>query len=76
VLVEDFRIDSSHSNAYTVWKAMGSPQKPAEEQVVELKRAGQLELMGSPKWVDVKDGSLVMAMEMEGESISLLRLGW
>ncbi len=27
-LVEHYRIDETHSNAYTVWKQMGSPQQP------------------------------------------------
>ena len=27
-LVEHFRIDSAHSNAFTTWKEMGSPQSP------------------------------------------------
>ena len=28
VLVRHYRIDRDHSNAYTIWKAMGSPQSP------------------------------------------------
>ncbi len=28
VLLEQYRIDETHSNAYTVWKAMGSPARP------------------------------------------------
>ena len=43
VLLEHFRIDDTHSNAYTVWMAMGSPQEPTPEQYAQLKAAGQLQ---------------------------------
>ncbi len=43
-LLEHFRIDSSHSNAFTAWKEMGSPQSPTAEQYEQLQRAGQLQL--------------------------------
>ena len=32
VLVRHYRIDQDHSNAYTVWKNIGSPQQPSAEQ--------------------------------------------
>ena len=32
-LLEHFRIDSSHSNAFTAWKEMGSPQSPTESSI-------------------------------------------
>ena len=44
VLVRHYRIDQDHSNAYTVWKQMGSPQKPKHEQYRTLEAAGQLQL--------------------------------
>ena len=36
---------------------MGSPQNPTHEQIATLEKAGQLEMMHSPKWVKVKDGT-------------------
>jgi xylan 1,4-beta-xylosidase len=76
VLVEKFLIDATHSNAYTAWKAMGSPAKPSPEQTLELQRVGQLEMVGSPEWVSSKDGVVTLPMEMQGESVALLRLSW
>jgi xylan 1,4-beta-xylosidase len=32
VLVEHYRIDDDHSNAYTAWQQMRSPQKPTAEK--------------------------------------------
>jgi len=41
------RIDRDHSNAYEVWKKMGSPQKPTPQQYAELEKAGQLQTLGT-----------------------------
>jgi xylan 1,4-beta-xylosidase len=76
VLVEEYRIDDHHSNAFEVWKEMGSPQVPSAEQLAKLKAAGQLELMGSPRWVVVENGQIEQEMEMPRESVSLLRVSW
>ena len=43
VLESEFRMDSTHSNAYRVWQQMGSPAQPNAEQFKELQKAGQLE---------------------------------
>jgi xylan 1,4-beta-xylosidase len=40
--VEHFRIDQEHSNAYALWKKLGSPAKPTDEQYAKLESAGQL----------------------------------
>ena len=56
VLLEHYRVDNTHSNAYTVWKAMGSPQQPTTQQYADLQAAGQLELLTSPVWLDVPAG--------------------
>ena len=76
VRLEDFRIDETHSNAYTAWKAMGSPQEPTPEQYAKLKEAGQLELRGSPEWVDVRGGAVTIATELPRQAISLLHIDW
>ena len=75
-LVEEYRIDADHSNAFTVWKQMGSPEDPTAEQMAQLKAAGQLQLIGSPRWVTVHAGKLDLDTEQPRESISLLRISW
>jgi xylan 1,4-beta-xylosidase len=40
--VEHYRIDQSHSNAFTAWKELGSPQAPTPQQYEQLVAAGQL----------------------------------
>jgi xylan 1,4-beta-xylosidase len=76
VLLEHFRIDDTHSNAFTAWKAMGSPQDPTPEQYAALKAAGQLQLLTSPEWLDVTAGSVTVATNLPRQATSLLHLQW
>ena len=76
VLLEHYRIDDTHSNSYSVWKAMGSPQSPTPEQYARLKEAGKLELLTSPVWLDVSDGNVTINTELPRQATSLLRLTW
>ena len=41
-----------YSNSYEAWKKMGSPQQPSPEQYAQLERAGQLQSLESPRWVE------------------------
>jgi xylan 1,4-beta-xylosidase len=76
VRLSHYRIDDTHSNAYTVWKAMGSPQNPSPSQYAELKSKDGLQLLESPRWVDVKKGVATVVTDMPHHSISLLHLDW
>lgn len=76
VLLEHFRIDDSHSNAYTVWKAMGSPQSPTSEQDARLKEAGQLQLLNSPEWLDVRGDTVTIDTNLPRQATSLIHLSW
>jgi xylan 1,4-beta-xylosidase len=55
---------------------MGEPQSPTPEQYAKLKAAGQLELLGSPEWVDVSGGAVTIATELPRQAISLLHIDW
>ena len=76
VLLEHYRIDDTHSNAYTVWQKMGSPQNPTTQQYAELQAAGQLQLLASPAWLDVNNGQVTISTELPRMGVSLLRLTW
>jgi xylan 1,4-beta-xylosidase len=76
VLLEHYRLDDTHSNSYTAWKAIGSPQHPTAAQYEKLKAAGQLELLTSPTWLDVDDGQVKVAMDLPRQASSLLHLSW
>jgi xylan 1,4-beta-xylosidase len=76
VMLEHYRIDDTHSNSYSVWKAMGAPQTPTAEQYARLKEAGQLELLRSPEWLDVTDGKVTISTDLPRQATSLMRLTW
>ena len=75
-LVEHFRIDSTHSNAFTAWKEMGSPQSPATGQYEQLDRAGQLQLLTSPAWLLITQGTAHLQLTLPRQGISLIRIVW
>lgn len=76
VLLQNYRIDGTHSNAYTVWKQMGSPQQPTTEQYEKLKEEEGLQLFDSPQWLDVSGGAVHISTPMPRQSVSLLALSW
>jgi xylan 1,4-beta-xylosidase len=76
VRLSHYRIDDTHSNAYTVWKAMGSPQNPSPAQYAELKSKDGLQLLESPRWVDVQKGAITVSTDLPDHSISLLQVDW
>jgi xylan 1,4-beta-xylosidase len=76
VLMTHYRVDSSFSNSYEVWKAMGSPQKVSDEQYRLLERAGQLQMYASPEWVTVKAGKFIMKTDLPGQAVSLIKFTW
>ena len=75
-LLEHYRIDQHHSNAYTAWKRIGSPAQPTPEQQVQLEAAGQLELLHSPQWLSPSDGTLDLEFALPRHAVSLLRVSW
>ncbi len=80
MLLKYYRIDQLHSNAFTEWKAMGSPQHPDAEQYRKLEAGAQLELLESPRWITVKvavkAGTVMAPLTLPAESVSLLQLSW
>ena len=76
VSLRQFRIDGDHSNAYTAWQRAGSPQHPSPEQYADLESAGQLQLAGSPQWIDVKAGTAQFRFELPLQGLSLIELTW
>ena len=76
ILLEHYQIDQSTSNAYTLWKEMGSPQEPSPEQLVRLKAAGQLQLETSPQWLKVTADNFHVSFKLPSQSVSLLKLSW
>ncbi len=76
LLEQHYRIDQDHSNAYTVWKAMGSPTQPTQEQYATLESSGRLELLTSPQWVQPEHSKITLTVNLPLQAISLIQLTW
>ncbi len=76
VQVKHFQIDETHSNAYTVWKNMGSPQQPTPAQVALLEKAGLLAMLTPPQSLPVKEGVALLKMDLPRQAVSLLEISW
>jgi xylan 1,4-beta-xylosidase len=75
-LSEHFRIDAHHSNSFTAWKEMGSPQSPSPVQYQELQDAGQLQLLSSPAWLSLEQGAAHLQFALPRQGVSLIRIAW
>ena len=76
VLVTHYRIDANHSNAYSVWKSLGSPQRPTTDQQGQLEGAGQLQLLDSPIWLQNQSGNASISFDLPKQAVSLIQLEW
>lgn len=76
VQVEEFRVDEAHSNAYGVWKRMGSPARPSAAEQGELEQAGKLESLGAASRVKVKGGGVGVPMMLPRQGVELVRISW
>ncbi len=71
-----YRIDAEHSNAYEVWKTLGSPQHPTAVQYRELEQAGQLQLLEPARRVAAPNGRVVVNFALPRQGVSLVKLAW
>jgi xylan 1,4-beta-xylosidase len=71
--VTEYRIDETHSNAYSAWKTMGSPQQPTRDQVAALVKAGQLEQTSQQqRSVSVHNHSATLTTVLPRQGVSLI----
>jgi xylan 1,4-beta-xylosidase len=71
-----FRIDRDHSNAYSAWLAMGSPQTPTAGQYSALEAASRLQQVDSPRWLSAESGQVELRFSLPRQAVSLLRFTW
>jgi xylan 1,4-beta-xylosidase len=76
VEVAHYRIDADHSNAWTVWRQMGSPQNPTPEQYARLEEAGQLQMLGAAHSLKVDGGNVNLDFALPREAVSLVTVSW
>jgi xylan 1,4-beta-xylosidase len=69
-----YRIDDTHSNAYTKWLELGSPQNPNQEMLSKLKAAMELEKLEPARLIDIKNGKAALDFELPRFGLSLIIL--
>ena len=76
VKITEYRIDETHSNSYTLWKKMGSPQKPTVAQIVELEKAGMLQTVSNNRMIGAKNGKTDFTISLPRQAVSLFKMEW
>jgi xylan 1,4-beta-xylosidase len=74
--LEHFRIDEAHSNGFTAWKRMGSPQHPDPSQYAQLEQSAQLSTMGPLEKIRVAEGKISIRFNLPRQAVSLLKVSW
>ena len=74
-MVRHYRIDQDHSNAFTVWKKMASPQDPTPEQYAQLEKAGRLELLSESATL-VENSRTIIRFMLPRQAVSLIELSF
>jgi xylan 1,4-beta-xylosidase len=74
--LEHFRIDETHSNAFTAWQRIGSPQQPSPEQYTQLEQAGRLAALTAPQSIRVENAQAIVRFQLPRQAVSLLVFQW
>ena len=72
-----YRVDATHSNAYTLWQSLGSPTAPSRAQYAQLEAAAQLgALENAPATAPVSQGEATLSFALPRQAVSLLVFQW
>jgi xylan 1,4-beta-xylosidase len=72
-----YRVDATHSNAYTLWQSLGSPTAPSRAHYARLEAAAQLgQLENAPATATVEDGEAALSFALPRQAVSLLVFQW
>lgn len=72
-----YRVDATHSNAYTLWQSLGAPVAPTRPQYTQLEAAAQLaQLENVSPVVAVDSRNTTLKFTLPRQAVSLLVLNW
>ncbi|MCL4522153.1 MAG: beta-xylosidase, partial [Firmicutes bacterium] len=74
VAIRHYRIDRSHSNAYTEWVRQGRPNFPTPQQYAAIKSKDQLEFLEPPQEVSLSNSTLVMEFQLPTHAVSWIEV--
>jgi len=70
-----YLIDQDNSNSYEVWKKMGSPQKPTQQQIDAMEKAGKLKCISTKK-IKIANGTTQVPLQLKRQAVALVKLDW
>ena len=73
ITVKHWRIDNTHSNSYSAFKEIGSPELPNQLEIDSVKKRMNLELMEPPKHMMSRDLDK-MKFELPCNAVSLIEI--
>ncbi|MFL5808937.1 MAG: GH39 family glycosyl hydrolase [Flavisolibacter sp.] len=71
-----YSIDEQHSNSYTKWKTMGSPQTVTTDEYAILAKAGMLQQVGKTKKIKTNKGVYKTTIQLPRQAVTLIQLTW
>jgi xylan 1,4-beta-xylosidase len=71
-----WRVDRQNGDAFTVWKAMGSPMHPSKSQVEQLIRASRMAARRVRMQVTSADGGVALQRRLPRQGVELVELEW
>ena len=69
-----YRIDDTHSNAYTKWLELGSPQNPSPQMLVQLTTAMELQTLEPPGQINITNSQASLDFDLPRFGLSLIIL--
>jgi len=69
-----YRVDDTHSNAYTKWLELGSPQNPTPQMLATLTTAMELQTLELPGQIDITNSEALLYFELPRFGLSLIIL--
>ena len=76
VTVQQYRMDSTHSNSYAAWQALGSPQNPSPQQWKTLEQASRLQGVGVSGSLAPQNGVVNVSFQLPRQGVELLKVTW
>ena len=71
--VTHWRIDEDHSNAYTIFRKLGRPERPTPDQTAQIRERMGLETLGQPEKATVGD-TFQTNFELPCNGVSLIEI--
>jgi xylan 1,4-beta-xylosidase len=71
----EYRIDPDHCDAWSEWKQMSSPKPAPKEQADAIAEKAMLTVAGKERRLPVRDGRVIVTLNLRPNSICLLVLG-